>query len=193
MVAAKLSRPRPRDRRCRRPAGVWRSWLACYAGVWALTLATAVVVAAAGPLLQGPVRRLLALHLSAASTPQPGIGHVFAVAAHNIPVCCWPLLLGFAGADRGHLGRRVADALVAVSVAVNVLQVGVAAGAYGARLVAFVPQLPLEWAALALGAAGWRVQRRDPLTVRGGLGVLMVAAVLLLGAGFLETFAVPHG
>lgn len=173
-------------------SGVWRCWLTVYAAIWILTLLSAILIAVCGPGVQAPVRTLLGLRLSAADTPRPTVAHVWVLAAHNIPVCCWPLLLGVIGAHQSRLGRRAADLLVAASVAVNVLQVGLALGAYGLSLVAFVPQLPFEWAALALGATGWRLQQTDPLTVRQAVMLLVVAVMLLLIAGVLETFAVPH-
>lgn len=191
MVAAELSRPRPEARLL--AAGVWRCWLAAYAAVWGVTLLCAGVVALTGGPLQEPVRGLLGLRLNPSRTVRPELAHALALAAHNIPVCCWPLLLGVIGAHRSPVGRRLADVLVAGSVTVNVMQVGLALGAYGLPLLPFVPQLPFEWAALALGATGWRLQRARPLTVRQGVSLLMVAVLLLVFAGFLETFAVPRG
>ncbi len=55
-------------------------------------------------------------------------------------------------------------------IIVNTLQVGAALGAYGTALLPYIPQLPLEWGGLALGASAWLVQRRRALTVSEGLG-----------------------
>ena len=74
----------------------------------------------------------------------------------------------------------------------NVLPVGAALGAYGPPLLAFIPQVPFEWAALALGASAWLMQRREPLAVREGLALFAVIGGLLLCAAVLETVAVPH-
>ena len=74
----------------------------------------------------------------------------------------------------------------------NTTAVGAAIGTYGARLLPYIPQLPLEWAALALGASAWLVQRRRALLISDALGVLVLIATLLLMAGALETFGVPH-
>lgn len=74
----------------------------------------------------------------------------------------------------------------------NVVIVGVALGAYGHPLLAYIPQVPMEWAALALGASAWLMQRREPLTVREGLAMFAVIAGLLLCAAVIETVAVPH-
>ena len=75
---------------------------------------------------------------------------------------------------------------------VNVLPVGAALGAYGLPLLPYLPQLPLEWAGLTLGASAWLVQRRRALTLPQGLGLLALIAGVLLCAAVLETVAVPH-
>jgi len=43
-----------------------------------------------------------------------------------------------------------------------------------------------------LGASGWLVQRRGPLTVREGLGLFGAAVCVLICAAIVETVAVPH-
>ena len=123
------------------------------------------------------------------------------LAAHNIPIVAWPLLLGVLGAHRHRLARQSPTASAGVLIA-NTLPVGAALGAYGAALLPYLPQLPLEWAGLALGASAWLVQRRRALTrpgrargaradrvrvaVRGGAGdrrgaTPMSATVFILG------------
>jgi hypothetical protein len=124
--------------------------------------------------------------------PPPLVGHVLALAAHNIPIACWPLLLGVLGAHRLRLATRVADGVLLACILVNVLPVGVALGAYGTPLLAYIPQLPFEWAGLALGACAWLLQRRRPLRVTEGLGLMALIASVLVFAAVVETDAVPH-
>jgi hypothetical protein len=175
----------------RRPLGPERrAWLAAYGAVWAATLASAAIVAVAE--LRPSVRHWLRLRLQARETPPPSLGHVLALTAHNLPVAAWPLLLGAVGAHRHRLGRRTADALLVGCVAVNLVPVGAALGAYGPRLLPYLPQLPFEWAALAAGAASWITHREDPLRVRDGVLRLALIAGALLAAAVLETTAVPH-
>jgi hypothetical protein len=114
------------------------------------------------------------------------------LAVHNLPIAAWPLLLGVVGAHHSHIGRGVADSLLAGCLAVNVLPVGAALGAYGPALLPYIPQLPLEWAALAAGASAWLLQRHRTLTVREGLALLALTSCMLLPAAVLETYAVPH-
>ena len=117
-------------------------------------------------------RRLLGLALSAQRNPPPQVGHVLALAAHNIPIAAWPLLLGVIGAHRHRLATHVADGVLLACIIANTLPVGAALGAYGTAVLPYIPQLPLEWGGLALGASGWLVQRRRALTVqRGARGV----------------------
>ena len=184
-IASDASRRRP-------PIGLARAWLTSYATIWASTLSVALLVSLCGHPLVHPARELLALSLTPQVNPPPHLGHVLALAAHNVPVAAWPLLLGVVGAHRNRLARRVADALVVAYITANALPVSVALGAYGPPLLPYIPQLPLEWAGLALGASAWLVQRRRALTVREGLLWLALIVCALLCAGALETFAVPH-
>jgi hypothetical protein len=187
MAAAELTPPAT----SRRHGELQRVWLAAYGAIWAATLATALTIGAVDPV-KTPVRNLLRLHLHASETPVPGLGHVVALAGHNLPIAAWPVLLGVTGAHRSPLGRRLADTVVVAAIAANILPVAAALGAYGPALLPYIPQLPLEWAGLALGSTAWLVQRDRALTVREGLAVLTITAVVLLCAASVETFAVPH-
>jgi hypothetical protein len=157
-------------------------------------LAFAAIVALTGPTLAILTHEHARLALSPQRTPSPGAGHVLVLLALNLPVAAWPLLLGVIDAHRHRLSRRLADMLLLGCLTRNVLWVGAALGTYGARLLPYVPQLPLEWAGLALGASAWLVQRRRPLSVplHERLVWLGLTAGVLLLAAVLETVAVPH-
>lgn len=176
----------------RLPGGLRGVWLRAYGAIWLATLAVAVLVAIAGTRLSVPVHQLLGLRLDPNRNPPPHIGHVLALAAHNIPIAAWPVLLGVMGAHRHRLARQVADTVLLACIIVNTLPVGAALGAYGPALLTYVPQLPLEWAGLALGASAWLIQRRRALTVPDGLAILALTFGVLLCAAVLETLAVPH-
>jgi hypothetical protein len=168
------------------------SSLLAYWGVWASTLAAMVVVWIGGEPMRSLTRHALGLRLQPAHTPAVQLGHVLALAAHNIPIASWPLLLGLAGVDRHLLTRRLADCVVVMCLLANTAPVGAALGAYGSALIAYVPQLPLEWAGIALGAGAWLVQRRGALGSRELLVWFALIAAVLLCAATLETTAVPH-
>jgi hypothetical protein len=186
------SAPSRRTERRWLPAGLGVVWLYAYAVVWIATLLPAALVALVGQPLVLPVRHVLGLTLTAHRNPPPSIGHVLVSEGHNLPIVAWALLLGLIGAHRDARAKRVADGLLTACIIVNTLQVGAALGAYGAPLLPYVPQLPLEWGGLALGASAWLVQRRRALTVPEGLGLLALIAGVLLCAATLETVAVPH-
>lgn len=163
-------------------------WLYAYAGVWTITLAVGAAVSTVG--LRASVRHMLGLALKPDAAPQ--LGGVLALAAHNIPIASWPLLLGVLGAHRHRYARRVTDGFLLVWIIANTLPVGAALGAYGMAVVPYLPHLPLEWAGLALGASSWLVQRRRALNVHEGVVWLTLMVGALLSAAILETVAVPH-
>jgi hypothetical protein len=191
MAATELSGLRA-PRRQLFPVAFGKTWLYAYAGVWSITLTTTAVVGVVGRPLAVPVRRVLGLTLSGQHNPPPQLGHILALAAHNIPIASWPLLLGVLEAHRHRLGKSVADGLVLVCIVANALPVGAAFGAYGAELVPFVPQLPLEWGGLALGASAWLIQRRKPLPGLQRVLLLSLIALLMLCSAVIETYAVPQ-
>jgi hypothetical protein len=163
--------------------------LCAYLTLWAITLAGAALAALLG---RAPVRIAMGLSLSASANPPPSLAHVLALAAHNLPICVWPLLLGSLRLSAGSLWRRVADIGVGACVLANMLPVAAALGGYGWELLPYVPQLPVEWAALAVGYGSWMLERRHGLVGSERLKLLGVVSVLLLMAAALETCAVPH-
>jgi hypothetical protein len=82
--------------------------------------------------------------------------------------------------------------LLAACVLVNAAPVGLELGGYGTALLAYLPNLPFEWAGLALGVSAWFAQRRSALTPKEGIGVFTVIVCVVLCAAALETFAVPQ-
>ena len=192
MAATELTGAPTRRTGGRLPRGLPVDWLAAYTTVWVATLAEAALVAAAGQPAISLTRCALRLGLTGQRNPPPHLGHIVALAAHNIPIGAWPLLLGLMGADRGRLARHLGDSAVLASILANTLPVGAALAAYGTPLIAYLPQLPLEWAGLALGASSWLTQRRRALTARERLVWLALISGVLLCAAVLETAAVPH-
>jgi len=173
-----------------RRAPVWRRVGGVFLALWAVTFAGAGLAGLLGPRL---VRAWLRLVLSASANPRPCVGHILGLAAHNLPICVWPLLLGALRLSDGSPWRRAADVLVIGCALANVAPVAAALGGYGRGLLPFIPQLPLEWAALAVGYGSWAAERDRSLTARDRLALLVVLTALVLAAAALETYAVPHG
>lgn len=190
LSASCSTRPRRGGRRLARGAGA--AWLYAYAGVWAATLAAAGMVALVGGPITSATRELLGLALRRGGNPPPQLSHVLALAAHNIPIAAWPLLLGLAGAERHRLARHAADCVVVACMLANTVPVGAALGAYGTLLIAYTPQLPVEWAGLALGYGSWLVQRERPLSSRERVVWFALIVAVLLCAAAIETVVVPH-
>ena len=153
MAAAELS-PRRRARRRWLPAGLGAVWVRAYAVVWLGALAAAALVTLVGQPLILPARRLLGATLSAQHNPPPQFGHVLVLAAHNIPIFSWPLLLGAFGAHRSRFQTHVADGLLVACIFVNTAQVGVGLAAYGWALLPYLPQVPS-----GVGCCGARGER----------------------------------
>lgn len=183
MAAAALTRQRPERRRFA------RALIGAYLAIWVLTLLLATVIAL---LARDVARELLGLRLDAAANPPPGPGAVLALAAHNLPICGWPLLIGSLPVGDRTRWRRALDLTVLACALANILPVACALAGYGGALLPYVPQLPLEWAALAVGYGSWVLERRRPLARADRLRLLGVLASLTLGAAALETYAVAH-
>ncbi len=166
--------------------------LRAYAALWTSTLAAGALVALGGSLVGGWVRRTLALSLSGTGNPPPTVGRMLALAAHNIPIGAWPLLLGVLVAENNRRARRAADAALVACMLANTVPVGAALGAYGASLIPYIPQLPIEWAGLAIGYGSWLIQRRRAVSVHQRLQWVALTIVVLLVAAALESYAVPH-
>jgi hypothetical protein len=182
MAATELSLPAPRAPRL--PAGLGRVTLQAYAAFWGLTLGSALIVRVGWSTRRAPTQQLL--------NPPPHFGHILWLAAHNIPLAAWPLLLGVASAQKLRVTRRAADTLLVVCMIVNTAPTGAVIGTYGTAPFSHIIQLPLEWAGLALGAGSWLVQRRRTLSTRERLVWLALIVGVLLCAAVLETVAVPH-
>ena len=76
--------------------------------------------------------------------------------------------------------------------AASTVSVGLELGRWGARLVPYLPQLPLEWAALALAVHAWVIARPGHVTIRQLTPLAAIVLALLAGAAALETWATPH-
>jgi hypothetical protein len=122
----------------------------------------------------------------------PDLVDVVKLAWHNLKICGLPLLLVYTRIrPHGWVGWTIHTA-VGANVLVNGIVVGAALGAYGHRIVPYLPHLPIEWAAVALGAGTWFAHTRRPFTQRQGntLTVALLTAVLL--AAGVELYLTPH-
>jgi hypothetical protein len=175
---------------CIKAGAQTRAWLLTYGALWTAALVIALLTALT-PEVKTIVRELLSLRAQPLPAPPPSPLHALALAAHNLPMIAWPLLLGVRGGQRSPHGRRAADRLVLAVLLANVIPVGAALGADGLRLLPFLPQVPIEWAAFALGASSWAIRRRGDVRVWTRAKLLLVLTALVLCAAVLEIWAVP--
>jgi hypothetical protein len=134
--------------------------------------------------------------VSASTAPHPtltgSLTDWLAITSENLRVLAAPFLLWLLGAHNSRLGRRAGDAVVLVVIAVNAIPVGIALGRWPGRLIPYLPQLPLEWAALIVAVSAW-LAIRTTTAGRHQVAVLASAtAMLMLVGASLETWGTPH-
>jgi hypothetical protein len=103
-----------------------------------------------------------------------------------------PFLLVLLGFPQSRLGRHAGDLIITALTAASTIPVGLELGRWQSRLLPYLPQLPLEWAALALAIHAWVLARPGQLTVRELMPLAGVVLALLTCAACLETWATPH-
>jgi hypothetical protein len=164
------------------------------------TLASAAALALGGLCVSALVGGLLAIALGAShAEPHDAIAdspeQVASLFAHNAWVAAIPLGLGALGWDRTAYLDRLGDLVVTGSLIANGAAVGDALTRSGPELLRYLPHLPFEWGAIALGAGSWLSLRVSEATDRSEL--LLRAAALCAGAlliaAVLEVYAVPLG
>jgi hypothetical protein len=121
-------------------------------------------------------------------------GTVLELLAQNTPVAMWPLALVALGWPAIPAIRTLGDLLVVAQLLGHGLLVGAALAAHGG-LWRYLPNLPLEWAAIAVPAGGWLTARARTGAVALDRRALMKAGALtgalLIAAAAVETYAVP--
>lgn len=160
----------------------YRALVTVYLAIWA-AFAVGWVVASVLPWVATAMRAHLRLELD--HYARPSVAVVVALVTHNTTIAWWPLATIAAGLHRSCV-RAVVDVLLAGAAVANAAVVGGAFGAYGGRLIAFLPHLPLEFLGLALPITAWMVRRRpcsaDPIGVPWiaalTVGVLAIAALV---------------
>ena len=166
------------------------AWVRVYALLWAFTLGSCVLVLVVpgGPAL---ARRVLPLTLTAAHNPPPSLAGVLSIAANNTLRSVWPLTLGLLDAQRRRVTRLLADGVVLGNLVVSGLLVGGAVGGYGVRVLVFLPHLPLEWGGIAVGAAGWVVERKRQLCRHERVIAVTLTVGILASSAIIETDLAP--
>lgn len=121
------------------------------------------------------------------------LGEIVSLAAHNAGVALLPLGLLAIGWDQLRGVEYGGDALVAGMIIANGVSIGLGFARAGLELFAYLPHLPLEWAALALPAGAWFVFRARPPRDRAQTLVYVAAltGLLVALAAVVESMTVP--
>jgi len=168
--------------------------------VTALTALTAIA-ATAGLIVQLTPGAAIELReqLAFAFARQPAdLQGAAGLALNNFKVCALALTgaaaqLLYATSPRPRTATRWAfDTVLGVAYLANAAQFGVALGAYGTRLLAWIPHVPLELCALAVSSGAYLDARHQQLTARQLCGSAAIAGLLVIAAAIVETWAVPH-
>lgn len=166
--------------------------------VLAALTATAVLAWLTVLLIPGApaaLRDQLSFTFAPAPADAPG---ALALAANNFKVCALAIVGAaaqqlYATSPRSRvIARRLFDVVLAISYAANAAQFGVAFGAYGARLLAWTPHVPLELCALAVSAGAYLRCRHDRPATASIIAAAGLAGLLVIAAAIIETWAVPH-
>ena len=134
---------------------------------------------------------------AAASNTRPhptltgSLGDALEIFANNLRVLAAPFICVALGFPDSRTGRHVGDLLVLAITALSAIPVGIELLRWNTVLLAYVPQLPVEWAAFSTAVTAWLAARRgvDRRTVAE---LAAVTTGLLLLAACLETWCVPH-
>jgi hypothetical protein len=120
------------------------------------------------------------------------LSDALAILENNLRVLAAPFLLWLLRPDTSRLGRAIGDVLMIALVATSALPVGVELGRWRGQLIPYLPQLPLEWAALAVAIAVWLTIRHSPSSLHHLALPAVLILALLTAAASLETWATPH-
>jgi hypothetical protein len=159
----------------------------------AITVAAAVVI---GLTMIGCLLGWLAPSLAGNTRPHPAltgtVGNAVSILVTNLRVLAIPFLLAGLGLGRSRTGRLVGDIALGLLTAASTLLVGVQLGRWQSQLIPFIPQLPIEWAALAVSLSAWVLVRDRSRGHRQLLILAMVAVALVVVAAGVETWGTPH-
>jgi len=134
--------------------------------------------------------------LAGATRPHPtltgSLRDAVAILQNNARVLATPFLLVVLGFPQSRLGRRAGDIILTALTAASTTPVGLELGRWQGRLLPYIPQLPLEWAALAVALGAWLSARANQASRRRIVVLAAGATVLLVGAAAIETWCTSH-
>ena len=153
-------------------------------------------VAVAGLTALGYVAGVLGPGLASSTAPHPALVGDFSnfatIVETNLRIVLAPFLLALLRVDRAKTTRTLGDLLIAGLTAASTINIGIELGRWQGQLLPYIPQLPIELAALAVGVATWLVIRVEDHSGRQLVALAGACAVLVAAAGAVETWWTPH-
>lgn len=144
----------------------------------------------------GGLLGLVAPRIAPGGVPQPTLNGTITEAAsifvHNLRVLAGPLILAAARWGHGRTTRAIGDVVVGATVLVSPLLVGATLARHGRSLLAYLPHVPVEWAALSVAAGAWIAARPERLSTRTLAAYVTTTVALAALAAVIETLSIPH-
>ena len=149
-----------------------------------------------GLTVLGTVLGTISTDLAGPTPPRPvlngSLTDALGILQNNLRVLAAPYLLGMLGFPRHRAARWAGDLLVLALTAGSTLPVGIELARWRARLLPYLPQLPVEWAALTVGLSAWLLIRTTTAPRRQVAVLAAVTVALLAVAASLETWCTPR-
>jgi hypothetical protein len=152
---------------------------------------TVLGLAALGAAL-GQIAPALAGHTPPHAVLAGTIGDAASILQNNVRVLAVPFLFGLLRLQQSRLGRRAGDLLTLAIAAASAIPVGIELDRWRDRLLPYVPQLPIEWAALVLAVTAWLTIRTGHVDRRQLTVLAITTLLLLIAAAAVEAFCTPH-
>ena len=158
-----------------------------------LTAAAGAVIAltAVGALLE-MIAPAVAPNTRPHATLTGSLSDAAAILENNLRALATPFLCVALGLPDSRLGRHTGDLLVLAITALSAIAVGIELARWNTILLPYIPQLPVEWAALSTAVTAWLAARRGAVDRWAVTELAVLTAVLLALAACLETWCVPH-
>lgn len=149
-----------------------------------------------GLTVLGALAGLLIPGLAGTTRPHPtltgSLSDALGILANNLRVLAAPFLLWLLRLRDSRVGRTIGDLIMLALAGASAITVGIALGRWRARLIPYLPHLPLEWAALTVATATWLLIRTGGASPRQLLALGSSVAVLVCAAAAVETWTTPH-
>ncbi len=158
-----------------------------------LTAAAGAVIAltAVGALLE-MIAPAVAPNTRPHATLTGSLSDAAAILENNLRALATPFLCVALGLPDSRLGRHTGDLLVLAITALSAIAVGIELARWNTVLLPYVPQLPVEWAALTTAVTAWLTARDGTDRRRAVSELAVLTTMLFLVAAGLETWCVPH-